>query len=187
MSLIGNLLEQEMSVTGEPSALPCGDERSVRIVDGNRRGVVEEAGGARGEVKKTSGLGGREEGRVGRVEKSVLVEVGDGGKKTVNLGGGRELRRKGGGGGKEGRKVVAGGKRSREAREGKTSLVRKVVVEKGSVKEVMEGVDISSPGALVDNSGQGSLVDISGHEALVEAVRRHGEKVDTLRRRGRVR
>ena len=182
MSLIGNLLEQEMSVTEEPSPLACGDERSVRIVEGKRRGVVGEAGG-----EKISRLGSREEGRVGRVEKSVLVEVGDGGKKTVNLGGGRELRRKGGGGGKEGRKVVAGGKRSREAREGKTSLVRKVVVEKGSVKEVMEGVDISSPGALVDNSGQGSLVDISGHEALVEAVRRHGEKVDTLRRRGRVR
>ena len=93
--------------------------------------------------------------------------------------------------------MVAGGeRRSREARDGKMSLVRKVVVEKGSVKEVMEEVDISSPGALVDisspgalvdNSGQGSLVDISGHEALVEAVRRHGEKVDTLRRRGRVR
>ena len=44
MSLIGNLLEQEMSVTEEPSPLPCGDERSVRIFEGKRRGVVGEAG-----------------------------------------------------------------------------------------------------------------------------------------------
>ena len=170
----------------EPSPLPvcCGDERSVRIVEGKRR-VVREALGGRGDVKKTirNRLGGREEGRMGRVEKSVVVEVGGGGKKTINMGGGSELIGKGGG--KEGRSggrkvVVAGGKkRSRLERDGKTA------VEKGSVKEVTESVDNSGHGALVDISRHEALVDISGHEALVEAVRRHGEKVDTLRRRGR--